>query len=470
MKKLVKIICIMLSILCMMQIQVIMASGTKKSTAWPSGPNESSIVADSAIVMEASTGLILYEKNIDKQQFPASITKIMTALLVIENAALDEIVTFSNNAVYGIEPGSSHIAVEVGEQLTIEQCLYAIMLESANEVCLGVAEHISGSVDAFVDLMNKRAKELGCKNTHFVNPNGLHDDKHYVSARDMALISQAAISNETFRTVTGTKQYTIPKTNKKEPRTWIKNHNQMVYGYKYPKYQYDYCIGGKTGYTMKAQSTLVTFAEKDDMTLICVVLKDLGPSYAENEYTDTTKLFDYCFKNFSLHEVTSEEDSSTEVNSSLFTRYSALLNDDNPLIYLAPNTNVILPKGVQFNDLEQSITYNNLSSFQEGENHIGTVTYMYNDKVLGTGDILYNIYDLTQLTTNTEVNANTEMIPLNHGSGRSVNIIAIIIAVVVVGGGLIYYMFIVYKRRRNTAYYRRRKQEYYSRRNPYDDL
>lgn len=469
MKKLVKMICIMLTFICMMQTQMIMASSTADTT-WPSGPKASSIVADSAIIMEASTGLILYGKNIDKQQYPASITKIMTALLVVENASLDEVVTFSRNAVYGIEPGSSHIAVEVDEQLTIEQCLYAIMLESANEVCLGVAEHISGSVEAFVDLMNVRAKELGCTNTNFVNPNGLHDDEHYVSAHDMALIAQAAIQNEIFRTVTGTKQYTIPETNKKEPRTWIKNHNQMLYGYKYPKYQYDYCIGGKTGYTTKAQSTLVTYAEKDGVTLICVVLKDLGPSYPKNQYTDTTSLFNYCFDNFSLYKISSEHESSKEVSSSLFTKYSALLNDDNPLIYLSDNTNVVLPNGVSIDDVEQNITYNNLSSFQEGENTIGTITYTYQDKVLGTGDIIYNIKDLTQLTTKTEVSVNADLVPINQGSSRSVNVVAIIIAVVVVGGGIIYYAFIVRKRRLRSAYYRRRRDNYYSKKYPYDDL
>lgn len=469
MKKLVKLVCIMLSCMCMIQTPIIHASSTTDSADWPNGPKASSIAAESAIVMEASTGLVLYEKKVDKKQYPASITKIMTALLVLENCSLDEVVTFSREAVYGIETGSSHIAVEVGEKLTIEQCLYAIMLESANEVCLGVAEHIAGSISGFVDMMNARAKELGCTNTHFVNPNGLHDDDHYTTAHDMALISQAAIANETFRTITGTKKYTIPATNKKEARSWISNHHQMLTGFKYPKYLYDYCIGGKTGYTMKAQSTLVTFAEKDGMTLICVVLKDLGPYYAENEYTDTTSLFEYCFDKFSLYQAASEEDGAVEANTSLFAKYSGLLNVENPLIYVDKNTNVILPKDASFEDLEQDITYYGETSFEEGENVIGTVSYTYKNKVVGTGNIIYNAKNITQLTTSTDVLANTETVPLNKGSGPNVNQIAIVIAVVVVGFGIIYYVFVIQKRRRKNAYYKQRRQNYYSNRRNYDD-
>lgn len=460
MKKLVKLLCVTLTfMLCVMQSSIIKADAetSPSSAKWPKGPKASSIVAESAILMEASTGLILYEKNMDEKQYPASITKIMTALVAIENSSLDEVVTYSKEAVFGIEYGSSNIAVEVGEKLTMEQSLYAIMLESANEVCLGVAEHIAGSVDAFVAMMNERATALGCTNTHFVNPNGLHDDKHYTTAHDMALISQAAIENETFCKITGTKQYTIPETNKKEARTWIKNHNQMFYGYKYPKYEYENCIGGKTGYTSKAQSTLVTFAKKDGMTLIAVVLKTLGPYYEQNEYTDTKKLFDYGYKNFTLAAV---EDSSVNTDSSLFTRYSGLLNEDNPLIYVDPKTKIVLPNDAAFEDVIQTITYNSSNSFREGENIIGTVDYTYGQTPLGTGDIIYNIKDITQLTTNTQVDANKETKPLNKKSSSPINKIAIIIAIVVVGTGCIYYAFIVQKRRRKRAYYQQRRNRY----------
>lgn len=469
MKKLVKILCIVLSfMLCIIQAPVIGATKTSENTSvsWPKGPSDSSIAAESAILMDATSGLVLYEKNADKKQFPASITKIMTTLLAIENSSLDEVVTFSHEAVFGIETGSSHIGVEVDEKLTMEQCLYAMMLESANEVCLGVAEHIAGSVDEFVKMMNKRAKELGCKNTHFMNPNGLHNDKHYTTAADMALIAQTAIQNETFRKVTGTKQYTIPKTNKKkEERSWIKNHHQMLYGYKYPKYQYEYCIGGKTGYTSKAQSTLVTYAQKDDVTLLTVVLKDFGPSYSENEYTDSTRLLNYGFKNFTPYDVTSN--TSDSIDSSLFTRYSALLNHDNPMLYVAPGTKILLPKGLSFQDIEQEFTYDGTTTFQQGENKIGTVSYSYNGRHLGTGNIIYNIEDITQLTTKSEINKSLANKPIPKKSSSNTNKIAFVIAVSIVTIGCLYYGFVVRKRRRRRSYYERRRNQYYDNRNNY---
>lgn len=464
MKKYFKSVCIMLSlVLCMVQAPILQASKTTTNVL-PKGPKAASLAGESAILMEASTGLILYEKNIDKRQYPASITKIMTALVALENSSLDEVITYSRNAVYGIEFGSSNIAIEEGEKLTMEQSLYALMLESANEACLGVAEHIAGSIEGFVDMMNEKARELGCTNTHFVNPNGLHDDDHYVSARDMALIARAAIENETFRKITSTKQYTIPKTNKKVERSWIKNHHQMLYGYKYPKYKYDYCIGGKTGYTTKAQSTLVTFAEKDGMTLISVVLKDYGPYYPQNEYTDSTALLNYGFDNYTLHSV-KELSSENSTSDSLFSNYSGLLNEKDPLIYVDPSTNVVLPKGASIDEVEQTISYNNIDSFQEGENVIGTVAYRYKGLDLGTGNIIYNVHDLNQLVTETQVDVNTAVQPLNSPANGFANKIAFIIAAVIIGFGLIYYIYIVQKRKRRRAYYRRRRQGYYDRNN-----
>ena len=166
------------------------ANPSQEKAAWPKGPD---VFAEAAIVMEASTGLILYEKDIHSTYYPASITKILTALIAIENTSPGEIVTFSRNAVFGIERGSSHIGIDVGEELTMQQCLYAILLESANEVTYAVAEHIAGSIPAFSEMMNEKAGSLGCLNSNFVNPHGLPDDNHYTSAYDMALITREAL-------------------------------------------------------------------------------------------------------------------------------------------------------------------------------------------------------------------------------------------------------------------------------------
>lgn len=242
----------------------------EQAAQWPTGP---AVQAASAIIMDASTGTVLYEKDADTPRYPASITKIMTTLLALENCNLDEMVHFSATAVYENEGGTSHIARDLDEEMTLEQCLYGIMLESANECSYAVAEHVGGGdYQKFIDMMNAKAAELGCTNTHFNNCNGLPDPAHVVSARDMALISREAIKNSMFRKIVGTVRYEIPPTNKHADPTPLNNHHQMISAYKGRQNLYEYCIGGKTGWTSDAGNTLVTFAEKDGMTLICVVM------------------------------------------------------------------------------------------------------------------------------------------------------------------------------------------------------
>lgn len=261
---------------------------TNQIAGWPQGP---AVWAEAAVVMDLDSQTLLYSKNMDNVKYPASITKIMTTLLAIENSSLRERVTFSENAIYGIERDSSHIGIRVGEILSMEDCLYGMMLESANEVCLAVAEHISGSVDAFVELMNQRAAQLGCTNTHFTNPNGLPDENHYTTAHDMALIARAAYSLPMFRQLCQTQTYVIPKTNMCGEERWLNNHHKML-----PEgiYAYDGCTGGKTGFTQAALNTLVTFAERDGRRLVCVSLRTNGRQI----YADTAALLDYGFQNF----------------------------------------------------------------------------------------------------------------------------------------------------------------------------
>lgn len=357
---------------------------TEVSYKWPKGP---SVDADSAILMDLSTGLVLYEKNSHKEQYPASITKIMTTLLAIENCSMGEIVTFSHDAIFGIETGSSHIGIDVGEKLSMEQCLYAIMLASANEVSWGVGEHISGSLSAFADKMNARAKELGCKNTHFVNANGLHDDNHYTSAYDMALISRQAMKYSTFRKITSTKRYTIPPTNKHENENAFLNHHQMLYGYKYPKYEYEYCIGGKTGYTTKAGSTLVTFAEKDGIELVCVVMRANGAASPQNEYTDTTSLFNFGFENYKRYTIHS--DTKKLEDSPLFTMYSPFFDANNSPLKIDDSSYVLLPNDVDFEEAKEEITFFE-QPLEDGENVIGTISYTFDGKTVGSTDIIYD--------------------------------------------------------------------------------
>ncbi|MFA9463463.1 MAG: D-alanyl-D-alanine carboxypeptidase family protein [Velocimicrobium sp.] len=393
------------------------------SKYWPKGP---SIDADSAILMDLSTGLILYEKNSHKEEYPASITKIMTTLLAIENCSMGEIVTFSHNAIFGIESGSSHIGIDVGEKLTMEQCLYAIMLASANEVSWGVGEHIAGTIPAFADMMNKRAKELGCLNTHFVNANGLHDDDHYTSAYDMALISRAAMQYSTFRTITSTKRYTIPPTNKHENENIFLNHHQMLNGYKYPKYEYEYCIGGKTGYTTKAASTLVTFASKDGIELVSVVMRANGAASKENEYTDTTALFNFGFENYKKYELTN--DTVVAEDSPLFTTYSPLFNSETSPLKVGENDCVLLPNDANFNDAKQNISFNNDIKIKNGENIIGTISYTYAGKTVGSTDIIFEKQPTSNLviSQNTKIVDNKEVTSSNRFNLKPIIILGII--------------------------------------------
>lgn len=252
--------------------------------------------SEAAILYDMDTKTVLYEKNADMKEHPASITKILTALVAVENSKLNETVVFSKEAVYKNETTSgSHIARGVGEEMSMEDCLYALLLASANECADAIAEHISGTSEKYVNLMNKKADELGCTNTHFSCTNGFNDDNHYTTARDMALIATAAYKNPVVKKMMCTKTYTIKPTNVHVDPTYLRNHHDMLTPYRTGKYLYKYCTGGKTGYTVNAGNTLVTFAEKDGMRLVCVVLKD---SAKYQKYIDTRNLFDFGFDNF----------------------------------------------------------------------------------------------------------------------------------------------------------------------------
>lgn len=365
------------------------ASAKKKTAEWPDGPDPASLSSDSAIVMELSSGLVLYEHKAHKKHYPASITKIMTTLLCLENSSLSETVTYSQEAVYGIEAGSSNMWIAVGEKMTMEQSLYCIMLESANEACLGVAEHIAGSVDKFVDMMNERVEQLGLKGTHFQNPNGLHHDNHYTTAYDMAVISREAMKNSIFRKLTGSKTYTVPKTNKNDARP-MRNHQQLLYGYDYPQYTYKYCTGGKTGYTSMAGATLVTFAEKDGMELVCVTMAGKSGKQGEpNEFTDSIKLLNYAFENFRKYTI-DNSDEEAEEGSGLFSAYNALFDKDSSPVHMSEDAGVILPKGARLKDAKKTVSYNRGVELQEGENVIGTIEYTYNGKMVGQASVIYD--------------------------------------------------------------------------------
>lgn len=260
-------------------------------TSWPKGPQ---IYSEAGIVMDADSGAILYAKNIDNPHYPASITKMLTGLVALENNELTDIVTITPDDYNFLKRGDNHIGLKNDEQITMEDALHGTLLASGNEVAHAVASNTEGGYDNFIKLMNEKAKALGCQNSNFMNSHGLHDDEHYTSARDMALIASACFQNADFMRITGTKEYTIPTTNVTDETRAIAQHHKMLFSWK--SQYYEYCVGGKTGYTDKALNTLVTMASKDGMNLVAVVLRTHGSG---NTYKDTREMLDYAFENFS---------------------------------------------------------------------------------------------------------------------------------------------------------------------------
>lgn len=339
---------------------------------WPSSV---SVDSGGAVVMEVDTGTILYEKNMDESYYPASITKVMTALLALENCDLDEIITFSDVAVYENEGDTSHIAREVGEKMTLESALYGMMLESANECAWAIGEHVGGNMDEFVNMMNKRAKELGCTGTHFCNPNGLPDPNHYVTAHDMALIAQAAYQIPKFQEICGTRAYTIPEDNKKEAYNCNNTHG-MISNHRGSSHLYEYAVGGKTGYTDEAGNTLVTYAKKDGMTLLCVVLNSSSPAH----YDDTERLFEYCFCNFSVKKVAD----NVKLPDLEDDKAVGSLSDKIDLICIDPSGVVVLPNTALFADAKVKV-----KPAKKGSNAVARLEYTYAGKKVGGANIIY---------------------------------------------------------------------------------
>lgn len=326
------------------------------------------IAAKSAILMEKNTGVILYEKEMCSIQYPASITKIMTALVVLENTALDEMVTFSQDALFSIEPGSSILGgIEIGDKMSVLDCLYGLMLTSGNEIAYALAEHVGGNVDIFVKMMNEKSLEIGCLDTSFSNPHGLHDEDHYTSAYDMALIFQEALKNQFFCDVINTFRYQFPDTRYGETRIRL-NHHKMLEN---QEYAYEGCLGGKTGYTAEAGNTLVTYAEHGELELICVVLGESSPEH----YIDTQKLFDYGFGNYEVKKIGSMKE---------FTYVDEFMPDieknASQIVCKNPDAYLVKPKGVTDSDItrEVSIKIDNIE-----------IDYYFNNTKIGTGVYLF---------------------------------------------------------------------------------
>ncbi len=354
-----------------LELQRAMPVASNEIENWPTGPV---VGAEAAILIEAQTGTILYEKNIHQKEYPASTTKILTSLMATELCSMDETVVFSHDAVFDTPRDSSHIAMDVGQELTMEQCLNAILIRSANEVSFAVAEHITGTTDwsVFAEMMNERAKELGCLNSHFVNPNGLPDDDHYTTAYDLAMIGRAFFSNEMLCRITLTRRMEFPATDKLPDGKLEVNLMKIIPG---GEYAYEYLVGCKTGYTTIARSCLVSCAEKDGMRLICVVMKDEAPY----QYEDTISLFNYGFSNFEKVNVSQAETKYNIDGDGLFYGGNDIFGDSTPFLSLDKDDYIILPRTASFEDTESTISYNS-----DDENVAALITYTYHGANIGT--------------------------------------------------------------------------------------
>ena len=334
---------------------------------WPAGPVTS---AQSAILMDVDTGSILYAKDIHRKSFPASTTKILTCLIAMEEGNLDDIVSFSTEAVFSVPTDGSNMGMDVGEEITLEQCLYGILVGSANEAANAVGEHISGSIDGFVARMNERAAELGCTDSHFMNTNGLHDEDHYTSAHDLALIAAAFFRNDMLCKIGNTARYEFTATPTQPDDFVLLNKHKMITG----EVAYDGVLGGKTGYTDNSRQTLVTCAERNGMRLVCVVFREETP----NQFTDTMELFDYGFNNFQIMNIAENEKKYQIEPSGFLQTGNDIFGSSKPFLSIDDRSSVIVPNTITFDDLESAIDYN----VSDG-NHIAQIKYSYHDTYVG---------------------------------------------------------------------------------------
>lgn len=396
---------------------------------WPRGPQ---VGAEGAIVMEVNTGAILYAKNIDEHLYPASTTKVLTTLVAMEHTQdLNEMVKFSTEAVFGIERGSSNMGMDVGQSITMEQCLYGILVYSANEVCNAVAEHIAGSIDGFVEMMNQKAAELGCTNSHFVTTNGLHDENHYTSPRDLATIACEFFKDETLSKIAGTRHYYIGPTDTQPDDIDLYTHNKLTAG----TYPYEGYIGGKTGYTTVARQTLVSCAERNGIRLVCVIMKEESP----NQFLDTIELFDYAFDNFERLNVAENETDFTMENNEIFETDSDIFFSGAPITEIDKNGYVVIPKTATFADLEKKLSYvGEGEAVVEGDyDRLARIDYTYQGQNVGSAYVMLteekeNEVDDITILTDTEGEGETGSRVVFINVLKVVGIVAAVFAVVLV--------------------------------------
>ena len=410
-------------------------------TAWPSAPE---VYGTASILIDADSGAVLYAKNADQKLYPASITKIMTGLLAIENLNMNDTITYTDDILNALPADAAKLGLTAGETTTIQDALYALMLRSANEIAIGLATKVSGSEAAFTELMNNRAQEAGALNTHFSNATGLHDESHYTTAYDMAMIAKSAMSNSEFSVIWGTENYTLAATNVSEAyRIWNRHPLLLTTS----EYYYSYAVGGKTGYTDEAGRTLVTAAEKDGLTLICVIMQ----SDVDHIYSDTESLFEYGFTNFRKVNIATEETRFGSGGGSI--PVIEKLYGTSSDIFSLSNTSITIPNHVSLSEIPYTIEFLE----HPEQNVIAYITYEYNGNYLGKASLMMNLSK--QITTGPQKQDTVQ----NSGSSiketTSINIYLLVGSII--GGILLIFILIrVYSYQRKIRE-RKKRRNYY---------
>ena len=343
--------------------------------------NDITTNSSSCLLMDSKTGKIIYAKNAYEKMYPASTTKLMTAILTLENCKLTDIAIVSHNAIYSIPVGYSHASLKEDEELTIEQLLNVLLIPSANDAAIVLAEHISGSVEEFSKLMNEKAKSLGCLNTNFVNPNGIQNKNHYSTAYDLALIGKYALKFPDIKRIAMVKQYTLPTTNNYDKTDRIFNAtNGLINDDVLNKNYYEYATGLKTGYTDASGYCIVSTAKKDDKELIAVILNSDSIS---KRYSDCKTLFNYGFDNYEYITIQDEKAVVKQVEVENGSKSSKNLN-----VVVKDKIEVFTKNDTDLSKLEPTIEINeNLKAPLAENTVIGKITYNIDGKEI-TSDLI----------------------------------------------------------------------------------
>ena len=344
--------------------------------------NTPEIGCEAAYLAEPTTGKVIYEKNAHKKMYPASTTKILTALLAIEKCNINDTVIVSQNAIDLVPDGYSNANILAGEKLTIKDLLYALLLPSANEAANVLAEHISGSVEAFAELCNKRAKELGCEMLHFVNPNGIHDENHYCSAYDLYLIAKECRKYEIFNEIVKSKTYTLPSTAIYNGIRTLETTNELLLP---GTYYCSYCTGIKTGHTTPAGECLIASSSYNNIDLISVVLggKQSNSIGLNDRFYDTKKLFEFTYNNYSIKKIAEYGNSVATIKVGKATKETSMLD-----IIVDSNISTIVPNEFDKENVPADISINeDIVAPIEQNQVLGQIAY-YVDGLVYTTNII----------------------------------------------------------------------------------